>query len=285
MKNSLIIIFTLLFLGCNNGKENVTNPNKGNQTILNQLVRNYKQLPEQEIAKSLDNSVYAQYAMPTEKYSHGILGDKIEAEQLGVVVDSVFYEFNLSSEYVFEDIRPRLYDVDGDNELEFITIRTNVSKGAGIAIYKIVGEQLVEYAHLSEIGTTHRWLNIVAINDLDNDGVVELVWIETPHIGGILKVAKIQAGTLQVLDEIGQYSNHAIGERNLCLSVLTEQLNKKVFYVPNQSRDKIIGFTFENDELHVFEEIIQVVDFSKTLGAQYSFSNTIQEQNNCINAN
>jgi hypothetical protein len=285
MKNSLIIIFTLLFLGCNNGKENVTNPDKGNQTILNQLVSNYKQLPEQEIAKSLDNSVYAQYAMPTEKYSHGILGDKIEAEQLVVVVDSVFYEFNLSSEYVFEDIRPRLHDVDGDNELEFITIRTNVSKGAGIAIYKIVGEQLVEYAHLSEIGTTHRWLNIVAINDLDNDGVVELVWIETPHIGGILKVAKIQAGTLQVLDEIGQYSNHAIGERNLCLSVLTEQLNKKVFYVPNQSRDKIIGFTFENDELHVFEEIIQVVDFSKTLGAQYSFSNTIQEQNNCINAN
>ena len=275
----------LLLIGCIKGKENVTNPGKENQTILNQLVDNYKQLPEEEIARSMDNRVYAQYAMPTEKYNHGILGDMIEAEHLVAVVDSVFYEFNLPGEYVFEDIRPRLYDVDGDNELEFITIRTNVNKGAGIAIYKIVDGQLIEYAHLSEIGTTHRWLNIVAIDDLDNDGVVELVWIETPHIGGILKIAKINAGNLQALDETGKYSNHAIGERNLCLSVLTEQLNKKVFYVPNQNRDKITGFTFENNEFHVFEEIIQDVDFSKTLVTQYSFRNTQEEENNCINAN
>ena len=138
----------MLFIACTEGQEKVTNPNTGNQTILYQLVNNYNQLPEQEITKSLDNSVYAQYAMPTEKYNHGIMGDKIEAEQLVVVVDSVFYEFRLPSEYVFEDIRPRLYDVDGDNKLEFITIRTNVFQGGGIAIYKIVGEQLVEYAHV-----------------------------------------------------------------------------------------------------------------------------------------
>lgn len=285
MKYGSIIVFSLLVLfSCKKEKEKVTNPNTGNQTILDQLVTNYKQMPEQEITRSLDNRVYGQYAMPTEKYDHGILGDKIEAEQLVVVVDSVFYEFNLPSEYVFEDIRPRLYDVDCDNELEFITIRTNVFQGGGIAIYKIVGEQLVEYAHVPEIGTANRWLNIVAINDLDNDGLIELVWIETPHIGGILKVAKIKAGTLQVLAEKAQYSNHAIGEQNLCLSVLTEQLNKKVFYVPDQSRNKIIGFTFKNNEFQVFEEITRAVDFSKTLGAQYSFSNTIDEGNNCINA-
>jgi len=239
-------------------------------------------LPEQEIAKSLDYSTYAQYAMPTEKYNHGILGDKTEAKQLVVAVDGVFYSYILPEDYVFEDIRPRLYDVDGDSELEFITIRTNVYQGAGIAIYKITGEQLLEYSNVREIGTSHRWLNIVAVNDLDNDGVVELVWIETPHIGGIIKVAKIKAGTLQVLSERSQYSNHAIGERNLCLSVLTEQLNAKVIYVPNQSRDKITGFSFRNNELLVFEEITQAVDFSATLGSQYGFNKVIEEEVNCI---
>jgi len=284
MKYGLITILSLLILiACNNEKEKLTNPSKGNQTILDQLVTNYEPLPEREIIRSLDNRVYAQYAMPTEKYGHGILGDKIEAEQLVVVVDSVFYEFTLPGEFVFEDISPRLYDVDGDTELEFITIRTNVSQGAGIAIYKIIDEHLVEYAYLPEIGTAYRWLNIVAINDLDNDGIVELVWIQTPHIGGILKAAKIEAGTLKVLDEKAQYSNHAIGERNLCLSILTVQVNQKVFYVPNQSRDKIVGFTFMNNELEVFKEITQVVEFSKTLGSQYSFSHTIEEGNNCIN--
>ena len=274
----------MILIACNKEKDKESGPASG-PNILYQLANNYEQLPEQEIARSLDNSVYAQYAMPTEKYRHGILGDKIEAEQLVVVVDSVFYELKLSGEYVFEDIRPRLYDVDGDSELEFITIRTNVSEGAGIAIYKIVDEQLVEYAKVTEIGTSNRWLNIVAINDLDNDGIVELVWIETPHIGGILKLAKIKAGRLQVLAEKAQYSNHAIGERNLCLSVLTEQLNQKVFYVPDQSKNKIIGFTFKNNKFQIFEEITQVVDFSRTLGVQYSFSKKIEEGINCINAN
>ena len=284
MKYGLIKIFSFFILiACNTEKEKLTNPDFENQTILNQLVTNYEQLPEREIIRSLDNRVYAQYAMPTEKYSHGILGDKIEAEQLVVAVDGVFYELTLPSEFVFEDISPRLYDVDGDTELEFVTIRTNLSQGASIAIYKIIDEQLVEYAYVPEIGTTYRWLNIVAIDDLDNDGIVELVWIQTPHIGGILKAAKIKAGTLKVLAEKAQYSNHAIGERNLCLSTLTVQFNQKVFYVPNQSRNKIVGFTFKNNELEVFEEITQVVNFSKTLGSQYSFSNTIEEGNNCIN--
>jgi hypothetical protein len=286
MRYGSIIVFSLLILfACNKEKEKESGPATGVHTILYQLANNYEQLPEQEITRSLDNGVYAQYAMPTEKYTHGIMGDKIEAEQLVVVVDSVFYEHKLPDEYVFEDIRPRLYDVDGDGELEFITIRTNVSQGAGIAIYKIVDEQLVEYAQVPEIGTSNRWLNIVAINDLDNDGIVELVWIETPHIGGILKIAKIKAGLLQVLAEKAQYSNHAIGERNLCLSVLTEQLNQKVFYVPDQSKNKIIGFTFKNNTFQIFEEITQVVDFSRTLGAQYSFSKKIEEGINCINAN
>jgi len=285
MKYGLILIFSLFILiACKNEKEKLTNSDIENQTIIDQLVTNYDQLPEREIVRSTDNRVYAQFAMPTEKYSHGILGDKIEAGQLVVVVDSVFYELTLPGEFVFEDISPRLYDVDGDTELEFITIRTNISQGAGIAIYKIIDEQLVEYAFVPEIGTTYRWLNIVAIDDLDNDGIVELVWIQTPHIGGILKAAKIKAGTLKVLAEKAQYSNHAIGERNLCLSILTVQFNQKVFYVPNQSRNKIVGFTFKNNELEVFEEITQEVDFSKTLGSQYSFSNTIEEGNNCTNS-
>ena len=282
MKYSIVVIFSLLVIwGCHQEKENAKNSNIRTQTILNQLVSDYKLLPEGVVNRSTDSAVFAQYAMPTEKYGHGILGDKIEAEQLVVVVDGVFYEHNLPDEYVFEDISPRLYDVDGDGELEFVTIRTHVSRGGGIAIYKIVDEQLVEFAHLAEIGSRHRWLNIVAIADLDHDKIKELVWIETPHIGGILKVAEIEAGSLKVLAEEAQYSNHSIGERNLCLSVLTKQLDKKVFYVPNQSRDKIIGFTFENNEFQVFEEITQNVDFSKPLISQYGFSNQIEEGNYC----
>jgi len=247
------------------------------------IEHNYEQLPEQAIAISLDSNVYAQYTMPTDRYRHGILGDRVEGGQLVVVVNSDFYELTLENQYVFEDIRPRLYDVDKDGELEFITLRTHTALGGGITIYKIINQQLTEYAQVAEIGRSNRWLNVVAIHDLDNDGMVELAWIETSHIGGTLKVAKITEGILQVLAETAQYSNHAIGERNLCLSVLTEQGGQKVIYVPNQNKSKIVGFTFENSQWQAFEEIDQSVDFSKTLVTQYDFTGIVEEENNCIN--
>jgi|GEM_PF-6245890 len=134
IKRSLIISFSILILMACNDKREVIEPSTDNPTIVSQLIENYEQLPEQEIITSLDQHVYAQYAEPTERYGHGVLGDRIEAGQLVVVVDSVFYELTLTSDYVFEDISPRMYDVDGDNELEFITIRTHVTQGAGIAI-------------------------------------------------------------------------------------------------------------------------------------------------------
>ena len=281
MKNYLIIlIYLLIVMACDDDIESI--PISSNQDIESQLINNYAQLPESAIAKSLDNNVFAQYAMPTKKYGHGILGDKIEAEQIVVVIDGIFYEHTLPNDYVFEDIRPRLYDVDGDNQLEFVTIRTHVSKGAGIVIYKVIDESLVEYAHVPEIGTAYRWLNIVAVDDLDQDGSIELAWIQTPHIGGVLKVARIKKGSLSIVAEKQKYSNHAIGERNLCLSVLSEQQNEKVIYVPSQDKSKIAGFTFKNNSLNLIDEIDQSVDFSKELKNQYDFINLIDDQINCI---
>ena len=253
--------------------------------ILELLALNYDQLPEQAIAKSVNGRFYAQYAMPTSKYSHGVLGDQIEAEKLVVVRDSTFYELVLAENFVFEDIRPRLYDVDGDGDMEIITIRTDLTNGAGIAIYKIQDGEIREYSSIREIGKSNRWLNIVAIDDLDNGGIVEIVWIETPHIGGVLKIARISNGVLDVISEEAGYSNHGLGDRNLCLSVLTDQMTSKVFYVPIQNRLKIVGFEFKDDELMKVEEINLEVDFSESLLSQHDFNNIVADPVNCINLN
>lgn len=283
MRNKAVLFLSfLILLSCSNEDENkIINPVPPGETILSQLEKNYHQLPEKEIVISDDGRFYAQYSNPTTEYRHGILGDDMEGKQLVVVADSVFNELVLEDDYVFEDIRPRLVDINGDNRPEIITIRTNKSLGAGIMIYKIVENRLTEFAYVKEIGRTYRWLNIVAINDLDNDGIVELVWIETPHIGGTLKIAKIKSGALQVIDQKTQFSNHVIGERNLCLSVLTEQNGSKVFYIPTQKRDKIVGFSFIDNQLEVFEEISQNVDFSQSLVSQYAFKEVLEEGNHC----
>ena len=146
-------------------------------TITQQLLNDYHPLPEERIAISADRTVYAQYAGPTDRYPHGILGDIIEASQLVVVVDSQFFELTLPDAYVFEDIQPRLYDVNLDGKLEIITIRSHRNRGAGIAIYEWANEALKEYAFVQEIGIPNRWLNPAVIYDLDHNGKVEIAWV------------------------------------------------------------------------------------------------------------
>ena len=287
----LVLIMSLTF-GCQKEDNEINPPEEENPPIgsdslsatqiMQRLKTAYQLMPEEQVAISRDSSTYAQYSLPVTRYRHGILGDQIEAGQLVVVLEGKFYDLTLEDTYVFEDIRPRLADVDLDGVLEIITIRAHLNNGAGIAIYKVIDDQLQEYASVEEIGRANRWLNPVTIADLDQNGTVEMVWIQTPHIGGILKVASFTPGTLSVLDETRLYSNHAIGERNLCLSVLTQEAEQFIFYVPSQNRDQIVGFTWSGSTLEQTSVLDQSVDFSIPLLDQATFNNSIEKEDNCI---
>lgn len=245
------------------------------------IAENFRQMPEKKISINEQLRVNAQYADPTLQYSHGILGDAVEGKRLVVVRDQTVHSLVLSKDYVFEDIQPRLVDIDNDGELEIVTIRTHVDKGAGIMIYKVVDEKLTEFAWVNEIGSPNRWLNIAAIYDLDGDGTNELAWIETPHIGGTLKIAKFQPGELKFVAHVSLYSNHAIGERNLCLSVVEQRTNAVILFVPTQDRRQITGFQFRGNSIVKTESINIGVNFSSPLSSQHRFKNIVQENNGC----
>lgn len=240
------------------------------------------QLPDGQIAVSPDSQTFALYTEPNERYGHGILGDAIEAGQLLVVQDGSWYRHTLGEAYVFEDLQPRLADVTGDGKEEIITIRSQRQLGAGIAIYQVQGDSLTEYAYVPEIGRSFRWLNPVAIFDLDGDDTLEIAWIQTPHIGGILKVAKIQPGQLRVLDEVSQYTNHAIGQRNLCLSALALENDTITCYVPTQARDRIVGFRLINNQWVQSSDTSFEVNMSVPLLSQFSLPGLVILPTQCI---
>lgn len=241
----------------------------------------YEFLPENMVAFNSDNTVSARYVDPVTRYAHGALGDKVEAGGLLVTRNNKQYYYSLGEDYVFEDLQPRIIDVDKDGQEEFITIQTRLMSGAGISIYKIINERLVLYAQSRFIGTPYRWLNIAAINDLDGDGAIEIAWIETPHIGGVLKIGRISGDSLLVIDEKDGLSNHQYGLRNLCLSVVTVSGNVKTLYVPNNPHTAIIGFTFHNDQISAKDTITLNVDPEVPLFMQYNFQN-LPEDRNCI---
>jgi len=181
-------------------------------------------LPDARITTDPGNIRQAWLTRPTRRYAHAILGDPIEAGGLAVILaDKSQLEVLVDETSVFEDRMARLVDLDGNGKKEIVVIRSYLDLGAAIAIYAIKGQEIIELAQSEPIGQTNRWLNPAAAADFDGDGNVELAWVETPHIGGTLKVARL-VGTgpkrqLKIIDQLYGFSNHKIGARELMLSV------------------------------------------------------------------
>lgn len=271
-----ISFLTLMFQAC---KKDPTPPTPlPPQAVIDSLTQNYAQLPEASIAIAADSTVFAQYIDPTDSYPHGTLGDVWEATGLVVYHEGRFKELQLSDNQVFEDITPRLVDVNNDDVPELICIRTDVNAGAGIAIYRLTETGLADYAFVPEIGTPFRWLNLAAVYDLDQDGSLDLAWVETPHLGGILKVGTIREGEITVAAEHPFVTNHGIGERNLCASALDEM---RQLIMSSQSRTKVVYITYENGELTRVLEVQQVLDLTQPIYDQLPPNTVFLNDNNC----
>jgi hypothetical protein len=156
--------------------------------------------------------VGARYEAPTDRYDHGILGDRIEWGALALrLADGRWLRLVLPGSRVFEDTAPRLSDIDGDGDAEVIVVESDLERGARLAIYDESG--LV--AATPFIGQRHRWLAPVGAADLDGDGAVELAFVDRPHLARVLRVWRYGAGGLSEVASLGGLTNHRIGEREI----------------------------------------------------------------------
>jgi hypothetical protein len=166
----------------------------------------------------------AWYGRPTGRYRHGVLGDAVEAGSL-VAEDASGrrYEHVLAHTHVFEDLTPRIADLDGDGRNEIVAIRSSLTRGAALAVFGLSGGRLELIDATPEIGRPNRWLNVAGIGDYLGDGRRLLAWVETPHIGGTLKMAALAAGRLERAGpDMPGFSNHVIGSRELAMSATAD---------------------------------------------------------------
>ncbi|QKV18896.1 hypothetical protein [Oricola thermophila] len=179
-------------------------------------------LPDGYIAIAEEGDIRnAWYGQPTERYAHGVLGDATEGGSLVVVTDErEKLEFVLPETQVFEDITPRIRDLDGDGRNEVIAIRSSQTGGAAVALYGIREGELVELGAGSENGSPNRWTNIAGIIGND-DGTATVYAVRTPHIGGRLFSLTFADGNVSESDTLAtDVSNHVIGSRELGLSAV-----------------------------------------------------------------
>jgi hypothetical protein len=162
----------------------------------------------------------AWYSHPTTRYQHGILGDIIEAARLNVRLKSGRQlHYDLPKSAVFEDLKPRLVDFDGDGNIEVVTLRSTPTGGGAVAVYRVASDAIKPVQQIAEIGRGHRWLNIAGIHDWTGNGRLELAVVQTPHIGGRLQVYHWKSGKLKKYGSRNGFSNHVIGSRFLDMSV------------------------------------------------------------------
>ncbi len=162
----------------------------------------------------------ATYAAPTSRYPHGALGDD---EEWGALVVGVTlgmpcragrsnFQINLPQELVFEDVSPRLWDMNGDGLPEVVVVESHAQKGARLAVWGI-GEAGVERLATTDfIGTRNRWLAPVAAADLDGDGAIEVAFVDRPHLARVLRVFRWVEGQLVEIASLSGVTNHRFGD-------------------------------------------------------------------------
>ncbi|MGR3662065.1 MAG: hypothetical protein ACU0CA_12900 [Paracoccaceae bacterium] len=164
--------------------------------------------------------IAAEYAEPTTRYDHGILGDAIEWGALNLTVDMCSqcentalrsFTIRLPQNRVFEDIAPRIVKVIDEGGTEVMVVETDLNKGARLALYDESG--LITATPF--IGRTHRWLAPIGAADLDGDGSIEVAYVDRPHLARLIRVWRYKDGKLVLAGELPGYTNHRIGEDNI----------------------------------------------------------------------
>lgn len=214
----------------------------GGVCVTNGVIRGLPQrapeggLPDGFVASASTGDIRkAWYGKPTERYQHCVLGDCVEGGSLVVeMANGAAAELVLPDSQVFEDITPRLADLEGDGRNEVVTIRASNTGGAAVVVYGLRDGRLSVVAQSAENGRANRWLNIAEI--LPIEGGSRIVFVRTPHIGGIVTHLDVTSdGVRESRSDAGRRSNHVIGSRELNLSARVES----GYVLPSQDRQTL----------------------------------------------
>ncbi len=153
---------------------------------------------------------------PTEKYTHGVLGDSIEATGITLVETTpepkILQKISVPKSDVIEGIAPIWADMNNDGEGEFIVTLSNAQDGARIVAYSENGNLIAEG---DAIGKGYRWRHQLVVAPFGSSGENLLAVVRTPHIGGVLEFYRLNGNKLEILKTIPGISTHSIGSRNL----------------------------------------------------------------------
>ena len=199
------------------------------------------QIPLSRVARGKRDITSAWLAGATDRYPHGVLGDELEGSRLVVETPAGNrLQVDLPRTRVFEDLEPRLVDLDKDGRDEIIVVESDTGLGASLAVYGIISKRLVRKAATPFLGRPNRWLNPLGVGDFNGDGQLDIALVATPHIGGNLRLYQFKQPHLSLFAEYSAVSTHRIGSTELGLGQVIRTSPRDQFLVPDQSRRSLM---------------------------------------------
>ena len=177
-----------------------------------------KRLPQSLATSGQRDVAWAWLASPTGRYPHASMGSAVHAASLHVIgQDGRTASLQLPKQRVFEDLQPRLVDLDGDGRDEIVVIEADVERGAALVAYGLprTGNVLEERARSAFLGLPFRWLSPVGFADFEGKSKLDIASVTTPHIGGVLTLYRYAPPRIEAFAKAMDVSNHQMGDPNL----------------------------------------------------------------------
>jgi hypothetical protein len=208
-----------------------------------------KRLPGSTAAQGLRDIAWAWLASPTARYPHSSMGSPVHAGSLHALSrEGKLFQLELPKQRVWEDLQPRLVDLDGDGRDEIVVIEADSERGAALVAYGLpsAGSALQERARSAWLGLPFRWLNPVGFADFDGDSKLDIASITTPHIGGVLTLYRYAPPRIEPYAKVPDVSNHQMGDPNLQMhAVVSLPGQRPTVIVPDMSRRALHALRWE----------------------------------------
>lgn len=251
--------------------EEITNGSVPASIVPDQRVFAENGLPDGRVTTGTGDIIEAWYSESTTRYGHAVLGDGIEAGALKIKNSrGVTFTFRLPSTEVFEDIAPRLADLDRNGTTEVITILSSQREGASIAVFGLNGNAFTKIAQTPFIGTPNRWLNIAEISNFGGNQRPDIAAVITPHLAGVLQFYRFRNGRLAKVAQAQGFSNHFIGSNELRLSTVADVNNNRIpdLVLPSLRRNELLMVGTERGQFKELARVTLPARINRAIGAR-----------------
>jgi|GEM_PF-4717271 len=137
------------------------NAGKAQSRLLESDFNDNRPIPHSVVEQSSgEGIVKAMLSCGTDRYAHAVLGDAIEAACLIVEDESgSVVQLDLPDHQVFEDLIPRIADVNSDGQNDVVLVRSGSRTGAALTVYSLTADRACRdtcYRHGQPVASAYR---------------------------------------------------------------------------------------------------------------------------------